>query len=120
MRQLKGNSNEDAYHSLIECGPAILPELRNAYSADPDPHFRTQIVDIAAQFRVAEALPLLADALAAPAPEVWKAAVDGLVGLGSEEAIAALQQAVASTGSPSPEFTEWVNEAIEQMRERLE
>jgi HEAT repeat protein len=108
-----------AYHSLIELGPPILPELERRLAASPDVAFRVALVQLARQMRSADALPLFGAALHDDAPDVWKEALDGLVVLSSEAAIALLEEAVSRDppgGTTEADWKSWIQEALQQAR----
>lgn len=109
-----------AYHSLIELGPAILPDLQDRLSSARDGGFRAALVEVAGRLRSDEAEPLLRAALKDGVPVVWKEALDALVLLASPRALALLQE--AEQGAPPPgvdaaEWEAWVREALEQARD---
>ena len=109
-----------AYHSLIELGPAVVPELLARFSRSRRAGFRAALVEVARQLRSDEAGPLFVAALRDAAPAVWKEALDGLVDLASPLALGILED--ARQGPPAPgvlaaEWEAWVREALEQARE---
>ena len=78
---------------------------------------------IARQLHAEDALPLFAGALRDPSPEVWKAALDGLVDLASPASLLLLQEAVerdAPGSTASSEWQAWVREALQQARAEFE
>jgi HEAT repeat protein len=108
-----------AYHSLVELGPEALPALEKRFAESRDRAFRAAIVELACQFHSRDALPLFAAALQDAAPEVWKAALDGLVDLASPESISLLEEASKQDPpgrTPSTEWKSWLAEALEQAR----
>jgi HEAT repeat protein len=112
-----------AYHSLIELGPRILPELESRFAESRDSALRAALVELAQQLHSADALPLFAAALEDEAPEVWKQALDGLVDLASPGSLLLLESALAHPppGETSPgEWASWVQEAIQQVRAEQE
>jgi len=111
----------NAYHSLIELGPSILPELHNRLLDSPSPAFREALVELAYQLHSEDALPLFEQALRDPSAEVWKAALDGLVDLASAASIRALEAAVPRSpagGTGPDDWKAWVLEALQQARGR--
>ena len=112
VAQLAGADGEDAWHSLVEAGPAALPHLAKALDAAADPHLRTSLVRVAAEYRSTEAVPLLRSVLEDRDAEVWKCALDALVVLGGQVAVDAL---VSAREIAMPERREWIDEAIRQV-----
>ena len=115
---LSGPSAENAYHGLLEAGPAAVPFLATAFSTERRPEMRATILQIIWQSRNPSALPVLASGLADPAPAVWRAALDGLVTLRGPKAVetlrAARNRAVVGEG-PVP--IDWLEEALQQIDE---
>lgn len=112
---------DDAFFGLIEADPAVLPVLMEAFANETDREIRAFIVHCIWQHRRREAINLLAEVLHDPEPTIWQQALDGLVALGGDEAIHALQATRASipAGRAGRAITaEWIEEALEQMRER--
>ena len=112
-----------AYHSLIELGPQVLPELTRRFAESRDVAFRAALVELAHKVRSAEALPLFDSALEDESPKVWKAALDGLVALASPASILLLEEALSRTppGRTSVgEWRSWVEEALQQARAEYE
>jgi HEAT repeat protein len=107
-----------AFHSIIELGPAVLPELERRLAESGDPRFRSELVLIAHHLHTESALPLLEAALFDRAERVWKAALDGLVGLGSSAAIHILERSLSDPvhANESPDWRSWVQEALDQAR----
>jgi HEAT repeat protein len=106
-----------AYHSLIELGPQVLPELERRFHESRDAAFRGVLVELARQVHSADALPLFEGALADEAPEVWKQALDGLVSLASLASILLIERALARTPpgrTSAAEWYSWVQEALQQ------
>jgi HEAT repeat protein len=108
-----------SYHSLIELGAQILPDLTRRLDEARDVAFRAALVELARQLRSADALPLFEAALQDPSPEVWKQALDGLVALASPASILLLED--ASRREPpgktsATDWASWVGEALQQAR----
>jgi uncharacterized protein YgbK (DUF1537 family) len=121
IMQLSGPNCEDAYHHLIEVDHAVIPYLVEAYQAEQDSAIRALLVEIIWQHRVPATIEFLSTALADPAPEVWKAALDGLVTLGGATAACVLETAkhrVLSGRQGETIQIEWIDEALQQIRER--
>jgi HEAT repeat protein len=109
----------NAYHSLIELGPQVLPELERRLGDAPDSVFRAALVELARQLHSTDAVRLFDTALRDESPRVWKEALDGLVDLASPASILLLEQALARTppGHTDPtEWGYWLREALQQAR----
>jgi len=123
LREWHSSGWASAYHSLVELGPPALPELQKQLAVSRDRAFRAALVELAGRMHSEAALPLFEAALRDPAPEVWKAALDGLVALASPASLLLLEEAVereppGRTGFP--EWEAWVREALQQARAALE
>ena len=111
----------EAFFGLIEADPTVLPVLIEAFAKEEDRGIRAEIVRCVWQYRRPEAVGFLGEALHDSEPAVWQEALDGLVALGGERAIQALQAARARipVGRAGRAITEeWVEEALEQVREQ--
>jgi HEAT repeat protein len=119
LREWDSRGWAGAYHGLIEMGPRILPVLEDRLAGSREAPFRAALVELARQLRTEDALPLLTRGLRDRAPEVWKAALDGLVALASPAAIAVLEDAArrAPPGrTRADDWSDWIGEALEQAR----
>ena len=116
LRSLDGPDGENARHSLIEIGPAVIRDLEAAFKVAETDRARQAIVHVAWQVGSRESLPLLQDALEDAHDRVWKEALDGLVTIGGSEAIAIVRQAGKRT---TADKRHWLDEAIQQMTENL-
>lgn len=117
------NGWANAYHSLIELGPQILPLLEKRFAGSRDAAFRTALVELARQLHSEGASVLFETALDDEAPEVWKAALDGLVALASPASILLLANAMTRIPPDRTEVAEWkawVAEALQQARAEFE
>ncbi len=113
----------NAYHSLIELGPQILPELTRRFAQSRDVRFRAALVGLARHVRSADALPLFDSALGDDSPEVWKEALDGLVALASPASMLLIEQAMGRTPpgrTSAADWTSWLREALQQARAEYE
>jgi HEAT repeat protein len=120
ITQLSGPNCENARHSLIEADHAVIPYLVEACQVEQDSAIRALLVEIIWQHHVPATIELLSTALADPAPQVWKAALDGLVALGGATAVCALEAAkheVLSGRQGGTIQIEWIDEALQQIRE---
>ena len=118
--QLNGPNGEDAFFSLIELDDAAVPVLIEAFHSERNTSVRTDLVEAIWQHRLPDTIRFLSETLDDPVPEVWQKALDGLVALGGQEAITALEAAkpIVSHHRDGAVRTEWIDEAIEQIRER--
>jgi len=123
LREWDSSGWARAYHRLVELGPQVLPELEKQLATSRDSTFRAALVELAQQLHSEEALPLFEVALRDPSPEVWKAALDGLVALASPASLLVLEEA-ANRDPPGrtafPEWEGWVREALQQARAEFE
>ncbi len=123
LREWDSSGWASAYHSLVELGPRVLPELEKQLVTARDATFRAALVELARQLNSEDALPLFEAALRDPSPRVWKAALDGLVALASPASLLLLEQAAQRQppGRTDPsEWEAWVREALQQARAELE
>ncbi len=117
VQRLSGPEAEDAWHSLVEEGPAALPFLLNSFASTKDKEIQIRLLQIVCQYRSEEAIPFLAEQLYHPVPEIWKTAIDGLIMVRSKESLQALGAACATT---TAKRREWIQEAIQQIQDRLD
>jgi HEAT repeat protein len=123
LREWDSRGWASAYHSLVELGPRVLPELEKRLATSRDRTLRAALVELAGQFHSEDSLPLFEAALRDPSPEVWKAALDGLVALASPASLLLLEEAAARRPpgrTAFPEWEAWVREALQQARAELE
>ena len=116
--KLDGPRGEDALCVLTSMSEA-LPLVADAYYREPDAERRQLVIHCLWQYRDQAALPTLRAALRDTDDRVWKEALDGLVTLGGAAAQRTLQEerAALSEGIKAREKREWIDEAIEQIRE---
>lgn len=118
LAELGGCGGEDALCPLRSL-PETLPLVTEAYHREVDGRQRQLLVRCLWQYRDVTALPTLAAALRDPDDGVWKEALDGIVTLGSEAALRVLHEAravLSETRKPSVRG-EWIDEAIDQLRQ---
>jgi hypothetical protein len=114
LAELRHGDSDNAFHSLIEADPAILPLLIAEFSREPDAAFRNELLRVIAEFRSPDTIPFFGDRLF---DTHWKQALDFLVSQRSPQALSALQRArtrTFDTARETDEFREWLEEAIEQ------
>src|SRR5215510_13211857 len=114
VAQLTGPGADDAWHSLVDAGPAALPHLVDAFNRTGDRRVRVYLVQIISEYRSTEGITFFETLLKSDDAEIWKAALDGLVTLGGEAALHALSTAGASA---APEKQTWLDEARKQIIE---
>ena len=123
LREWDSSGWASAYHSLVELGPQVLPELEKQLAMSRDRTFRIALVELARQLHSDDALRLFAAALRDASPEVWKAALDGLVDLASPASLLLLEEAAEREPPGRTAFQEWeawVREALQQARAEFE
>jgi hypothetical protein len=118
LRQLRQPDHDAAFFSLIEADAAIVPRLIEAYHTEADPHTRAILIEVIWQHRLPSSLDFLAQALHDDRPEVWKAALDGIVGIGGDAGLVLLVQykdQLQANPEPSDVRLRWIEEAIQQL-----
>jgi HEAT repeat protein len=115
VNQLSGDHADDAWHSLVELGPAALPHIVHAFEAQSERSVAVALIRVASEYRTREALLFLATLLGATDGEIWKTALDGIVAVGDASAITCLREASEALGT---EKRQWVEEAVNQIKER--
>lgn len=115
VARLSGPGRDDAWHALLELGPDALPHILAAFESAGDGAVRLALVEIVGGFRTTRAVPFLGALLRDGSPELWKAALDGLVSLGDSPALEAV---LAARASAVAEKSRWLDEAVDQIRTR--
>jgi HEAT repeat protein len=116
VAQLSGPNAFNACHSLIEAGPPALALVMDAFNMSTDTHVKVSLVRIVSEYRTEYAVPFLQHVLQDRRPEMWKAALDGLVILGDQAALDALCEARVIA---SREQRPWLEEAIQQVSDGI-
>jgi HEAT repeat protein len=93
VTQLSGDRADDAWHALVELGPAALPHVIHAFKAQSEPSVAAALIRVASEYRTMDALPFFASLLVAQDGNIWKTALDGIVSLGDEPAVTRLRMA---------------------------
>ena len=114
VAQLSGPNAFNAFHSLVQAGPAVLPVVVEAFNACSDPHVKLSLVQLVSEYRSAEAVPFLQIVLKERNALIWRASLDGLVILGNAAALEALRAAKSTARS---EQRSWIQDAIDQIIE---
>jgi len=116
LDRIEGPEAENAFHSLIEAPKETVPLLVKAFNNETRSSKREVILEIICQFRDPITVPILIDAMRDDSEIIWKRALDGIVTLGGEIALEILHN--EKTRFPVTRMkTEWIDEAIEQIRE---
>jgi hypothetical protein len=113
---LRGDRWEDAYHSLIELGVAAVPVIAEAYRDPSQSDLRQILLRIIGQTRSNNVVSLLSDGLEDQDANIWKEALDALTALGTHSALNVIRDARRRANS---EKSEWLDEAIEQITDRM-
>jgi len=111
--QLRGTGRDSAWHALVELGPDAGPAAAAALGTTKDVDVHVALLKLLAEYRAADAVPAITTQLQHPMSDVWRAALDALVTIGDERAVAALtgvRSAAAEDRQP------WIDEAISQIR----
>lgn len=117
IERLSGPNSDDAFHSLIEAPISVLPLLINAYKNDLSLSVQAVIVDIVGQFKSETSLPFLSHALRSDDDKIWKAALDGFVSIGCENAKQILEKEFyyELEKNLKSNKAKWIKEAIGQV-----
>ena len=116
LAELRHGNRDNAFHSLIEADPAIVPLLIAEFLREPDVTFGDVLLRVIAEFRLPETIPFFAERLF---DRHWKRALDFLVAQASPEALSALETARTrrfDSQRDRDEFRAWLDEAIAQVR----
>ena len=119
VSEAKRGRFEKAYDGLIDMTPGIIPFIENAYVAEKNADIRVMLLEVLFEFRSKSSIGLLETALSDPCSEVWKKSLDVLVTISGHESLAALERSLASLGGRDRQRKEWIEEAIEQVRDSL-
>ena len=115
--ELGGKRSEDAWHALIELGPAGLPHLIRAFEAARDRRVAVELITIVNELRTPSALPFLTERLRSGETAIWQAALDGIVQLGIVTVGGGAAAECLRTLRPTldAEKQRWIDEALEQI-----
>lgn|SRR5574338_332761 len=120
IADLEGATQEEVLCALRAIGADAVRPLGDAYAHEPAAEVRAFLVGALWEIRDRRAIPVLMAALRDVDPSVWKEALDGLVTLAGDTAVDVLQRARLEV-APLPDSAvrrEWIDEAVEQLRER--
>ena len=117
VAELRHGDSGNAFHSLVEADPAIVPLLIAEFSREPDAAFRDQLLRVIAEFRSADTIPFFTGRLF---DAHWRPALDFFVAQASPQALGALEHARTrqfDSQRETDEFRAWLEEAITQAHE---
>jgi hypothetical protein len=63
LRELRTGDRDNAFHSLIESDPSIVPLLIDEFRRETDTKFRGEILKVIGEFRLPETVPFFAEPL---------------------------------------------------------
>ena len=110
---------ENAYFGLLDLDDTLVPKLIETYREQTEIKIRETLIEVIWQHRLPTTLEFLAEVLLDPSPDVWKAALDGIVAIDGPMAITALQvtrsQLMSSKDEESRTRLEWIDEAVRQL-----
>jgi hypothetical protein len=101
---------DDAFHSLIEADSAVISDLINAYEDTTDLDTKVFVIDVISEFRLDSSLVFLRHALRRDEPQIWKAALNGMVIAESAAALDAMGHVLSSV--KNSDKRDWIEEAI--------
>jgi hypothetical protein len=113
-------NRKDLFFSLINLGPSAVPHLIAAYRAETNLAAAEALVEVIWQYRLPETLSFLAEVLEEDQSDLWKQALDGIVALGGEAAIAVLriERNRLSEGRDRSRLA-WIEQAIDQVTAQM-
>ena len=117
VAELRHGDSDNAFHSLVEADPAIVPLLIAEFGREPDAAFRDRLLRVIAEFRSADTIPFFAERLF---DGHWRPALDFFVAQASPQALGALEHARTrgfDSQRETDEFRAWLEEAITQAHE---
>jgi hypothetical protein len=117
LAELRHGNRDNAFHSLIEADPAIVPLLIAKFSRESDAAFRSELLRVIAEFRSPDIILFFSERLF---DTHWRPALDFFVAEASSQAVAALERARTrrfDSQQETDEFRAWLEEAITQARE---
>ncbi len=120
VQQLHTADSEDAYFALLnDTSVEDLPALIAAYDGERNAKIKARLVKIVWQKRGPDTLEFLIQALQRPEADVWKAALDGIVAVRGEAALALLEaeksRLYTTLTADISLRVDWIDEAIDQI-----
>ena len=110
LAELDAGQGDNAYHSLIEADPTIIPILIDRYEASDDIDTKRFIIRVVSEFRLVSPLGFLGVALRREEPQLWKAALDGLATAELLAGVNEMADVLASVTDRNKRS--WIEEAI--------
>ncbi len=111
VKELNGPNCEDAIHSLMETPSEAIPFLITKFNEEKNTDNQISIVHAIWQHRNPSTISFLSKLLSSDTEMLWQEALDGLITIGGNDSLLALNQAkqVLSTNNVKVRF---INEAI--------
>jgi len=120
VQRLHGPDHENAYFALIELDHSLVPDLIEAYRAEPSLRIKALLIEIISEYRLPRSLDFLAESLQDANEEIWKTSLDGIVKINDRSGLDILdkeKQRLIVGKSADNTRVEWVEEAIRQLDE---
>jgi HEAT repeats len=120
LKDARQGSYTSAFFGLMEAPFDVVPELIKTYQASENADIRSFLLNVIWEHRQPAIIPFLSKALYDSDDSIWKEALNGLVALGSDDAVAALNSALIRDFKNQKDrdyFLAWLTEAIEQAKE---
>jgi HEAT repeat protein len=121
LQLVRSGDADTSFHSLLEIGPEVLPDLMDVFRTENDVDVREFLVRVIWEYRDDAAVPFLREALYDPQQRVWRQALDGLVTIASPASLEAMRAAMTReflNHDAKEEFRGWLEEAIEQAQQK--
>ena len=121
LQLVRSGDADTAFHTLLDIGPEVLPELVGVFWKEHDVEVREFLVKAIWEYRHHSAIPFLREALNDPEQRVWRQALDGLVTIDSPASLAAMRAAMArefANHDAKQEFRGCLEEAFEQAQQK--
>lgn len=119
IEKFRSGDEDGALRGLIELPDDAVPELIGRFRTETLAPVRALLVKALWERRAPSLIQFLGEALRDSEEEVWQEALDGLVALASNDALAALHAARlqgANRVENDRRFELWIQEAIEQVK----
>ncbi len=120
IQQLHSPDSENAYNALLtNTATENVPALIAAYDAERNAKVKARLIEIIWQKRAPDSLRFLDQALQRPEAAVWRAALDGIVAIGGEKALALLEtekrRMYSNLSADMGLRADWIDEAIDRI-----
>lgn len=109
---------ENAFHSLLELDVSWLPRMVSACQAESDPLRKSRLVEVVWRSLQPSVITFLCSMLKERSDAVWQAALNGLVEMGNASVIDEINDSLKFINSNELKKIAWIQEAIEQIREK--